>query len=611
MKRLWSLVGLTAILGCTSQQAVIQQTKASSENENRAKEILAGMTLDEKIGQMTQVELDAPKPGHVTQFGFGSILNGGNGGPVPNTPTGWADAIDGMQGQVLQSSGEIPLIYGTDGVHGHSNLKNAVIFPHNVGLGAANDPELTYNIGRITAEELLATGVHWNFAPTVAVPQDIRWGRSYEGFSEDTAIVTSLGAAYLEGLQSHRGTDKFGGRWILGTPKHFVADGGTSWDSAPHLGPNKMDQGDARIDEETLRRIHLPPYKEVIASGAQSIMVSFSSWQGQKLHGHRYLLTDVLKTELGFDGFLISDWQAIDQLPGDLRQDVKTSINAGLDMIMVPFEYEPFISTLKSLVESGEVPMARIDDAVTRILKVKLDLGLFDHPYADRSTASAVGSMEHRAVAAEAVQKSLVLLKNDGNALPLGQGQDVLIAGRGANNIGMQCGGWTIDWQGSFGPITAGSTILDGLRAQLSHQSITYKEDGVFNQKASVGIVVIGEDPYAEYFGDQQNLRLSQQDIRAVNSLRPQVDRLVVILLSGRPLIIDGILDQADALVAAWLPGSEGNAIAPVLTGQVPFTGKLPYTWPRSMDQIPFDFDHLPTTGAAAPLYRRGHGLNL
>lgn len=588
--------------------------------EERADLLLAQMTLDEKIGQMTQIEKNSLTPADVTRLAIGSVLSGGGGAPTENTPEAWLAMVAGFDQAARATRLGIPLIYGVDAVHGHNNLYGATIFPHNVGLGATNDPDLMRRIGRATAEEVAATGVRWNFAPVIAVPQDIRWGRTYEGYGEDAALVTALGTAYLEGLQD-AGAGRFvGATTVLATPKHYIGDGGTAFGSSVSTGMGVnylLDQGDTRVDEAMLRALYLPPYEAAIEAGAQSIMVSFSSWNGEKLHGEKYLLTEVLKNELGFDGFLISDWQAIDQLPGAYANDVATAINAGLDMIMVPYDASTFVATLKQAVESGAVAPSRIDDAARRILLVKFRLGLFDVAAPDPAALSVIHSDEHIALAREAVQKSLVLLKNDRAALPITRDADlIVVAGAAAKNIGLQSGGWTISWQGSPGRITRGTTLLDGFEdAAGPNTTLAYDTQGLFatldGATADVGIVVVGEKPYAEGVGDRADLRLTTADVELIDRVRAISERLVVIVIAGRPLILTEQLPQIDALVAAWLPGSEGGAVADVLFGGVPFTGRLAYSWPRTNEQLPFDFSALPESGCDAPLFPRGFGLTL
>lgn len=576
---------------------------------DRANDLLARMTLDEKIGQMTLVEKGSIKEADIASMGIGALLSGGGGYPTPNTAEAWAKMVDGFQQHALQSRLAIPIIYGVDAVHGHNNLYGTVIFPHNIGIGATNDPNLEERIGHATAEAMIATGIYWDYAPVVAVAQDIRWGRTYESYSENTALVTTLSSALVRGLQGTKLNDP---NSVLATVKHFVGDGGTAWGSSTSSN-YKIDQGVTDVDEQTLRTIHLPPYAEAIKNGARSIMVSFSSWGGMKMSAQRHLITDILKGELDFTGFAVSDWQAIDQIPGTYDTQVKISINAGLDMIMVPTDYVKFITTLKKVVQAGDVPVSRIDDAVRRILLVKFELGLFERPLSDPSRLSVIGSAAHRTLAREAVSKSMVLLQNDNNALPIAKNvSSIFVAGQGADNIGIQSGGWTIDWQGKPGNITPGTTILKAIQDTVSSTTkVTYNASGQFDGMANVGIVVVSERPYAEGMGDKADLSLSKADAALVDSMRQHAEKLIIILLSGRPMIIGPQLNESDAFIAAWLPGTEGQGVADVLFGDKPFTGKLSFTWPRDMSQIPFNFKNLPTKGCAAPLFPFGYGLDV
>jgi len=586
--------------------------------QDRVEDLLVSMTLAEKIGQMTLVEKNSIKDEDITDKFIGGLLSGGGGYPSRNTPEGWSEMVNGFQEYALRTRLSIPLIYGVDAVHGHGNLRGATIFPHNIGLGATRDPDLVERIGQTTAVEMAATGIYWNFAPVVAVPQDIRWGRTYEGYSENTELVSKLGAAYIKGLQNVGSSPNLSApTTVLATPKHFVGDGGTAWGSSDTFIMQQfmLDQGVTDVDEATLRAVHLSPYVAAIDTGAMSIMVSFSSWGGMKMHAQKYLLTDVLKGELDFKGFLVADWQGIDQIPGDYCSDIVTSINAGLDMIMVPYDYDAFINGLTEAVNNGDVPLERIDDAVRRILTVKFQLGLFERPFADESLLPLVRSDKHRELAREAVRKSLVLLKNDNNTLPLAKDTPLIfVAGQGANDIGIQSGGWTIEWQGKPGNITPGTTILEAIRNTVSENTIVLYNrwgqfDWVTDEVADVGIVVMSEMPYAEGVGDDEDLTLSEGDIAVIERVRERSKKVVVILISGRPMIVTEHLDQWDAFIAAWLPGTEGQGAADVLFGDYPFTGKLPYTWPRAMDQIPFDFDHMEPTGPEAPLFPFGYGL--
>ena len=628
-RKWWTPVAATATifwltLGLAPARAApATRPAALTGHDARAQEIVADMTLAEKIGQMTQAEYGGLEdPADVENLFLGSVLSGGGDDPkAGNSLAAWTDVYDAMQTRALTTRLKIPLLYGVDSVHGMNNVLGATIFPHNVGLGCTRDADLVEQIGRATAVETRATGIQWAFAPCIAVPQDIRWGRTYEGFSEDPKIVADLGAAAVRGLQGDGLGDP---RGVLACAKHFLGDGGTRPDTGTQAGDAdantssdanaltpknrkavKLDQGDMRVPEATLRRIHLAPYPPALAAGVGSIMPSYSSWNGLKMSGNKHLLTDVLKDELGFDGFLISDYRAINQLDGDFKAAVKKSVNAGMDMAMQPSDYRAFITNLTQLVEAGEVPMARIDDAVTRILRVKLAMGLIDAPagrsqLADRSLWEEVGSAEHRELARRAVRESLVLLKNDGGALPITPAaKRIVVTGRGADDLGMQCGGWTIEWQGKAGqPIPGGTSILAAIKARAG-DGATVSPDGA----ADVTVIVIGETPYAEFNGDRADLSLGDEDVAAVKAAKASGGKVVVVLLSGRPMILGDVLDDADAVVAAWLPGSEGAGVADVLFGDAKPTGKLSFAWPRSMKQVPHG-------SGGEPLFPLGFGLS-
>ena len=592
--------------------------------DDRVEALLAQMTLAEKIGQMTQVEKNSITPKDVTRYFIGSVLSGGGGSPARNTPEDWLAMVSGFQEAALSTRLGIPLLYGVDAVHGTAAVVDATVFPQNVGLGAADDPDLMRRIGAATAAEMAATGIRWNFGPVVAVPQDIRWGRTYEGYGENTELVSRLAVPYIEGLQEDASGQRFGSpATVLATAKHFLADGGTAFGSSTTeiIKPYLLDQGDAQIDEATLRGVHLPPYQAAVDTGVGSVMASFSSWNGVKMHGNRDLLTGVLRDELGFEGFLVSDWQGIDQLPGDYYSDVVTAINAGIDMVMVPYGYKLFIDTLTQAVETGDVSQARIDEAVRRILRVKAELGLFDHdPLEPGAPIETVGSLDHRELAREAVRKSVVLLKNERETLPLVHATPLIyVGGEGADDIGIQIGGWSTEWQGAAGDITAGTTILGGIKEVSAPDALVlYDAAGRFDSYtnatggqliADVGVAVVAERPYAEGVGDSADLALPAADLAMVQRLRDSSNRLVLVVLAGRPVDITDLLPLADAVVVAWLPGTEGQGVADVLFGRYPFTGKLPYTWPRSADQLPFDFSALPADGPDAPLFPAGFGL--
>jgi len=559
--------------------AVIAAAMQGGGAERRADELLARMTLDEKIGQMTQADSGSLKdPADVARLFLGSVLSGGDSEPPDVSPRGWRAMVESYEKPALTTRLQIPIVYGIDAVHGHSNVRGATIFPHNIGLGCSRNPKLVEEVGRVTAREVAATGIHWNFAPCITVPQDERWGRTYEGFGETAELAVLLGPPALKGLQ---GPDMSAPGRVLATAKHYVGDGGTR---------GGVDRGDTAGDEAALRALHMAGYVAAIKAGAGSIMVSYNSWNGEGMHGHKRLLTDVLRGELGFTGLLVSDWNGVDELPGERDANVEQAINAGIDMVMAPDSYREFIASLKKNVEAGRVPMSRVDEAVRRILLAKLRLGLFERPFGDASLLPAVGSTEHRAVARQAVRESQVLLVNRRNALPLKADiSRIAVAGKAADDIGLQSGGWTISWQGASGPITDGTTVLAAIKKAAPRAAVTYAPDGSVPRDAQVAVVVIGEQPYAEMKGDRPDLTLDAADVAAVRNAKQAGVPVVVVLFSGRPLILDPILDQLDALIAAWLPGSEGDGIADVLFGKYNPSGKLSVTWPRSMSQVPIN----------------------
>jgi len=576
-------------LGCLIATSAPGPKKLSSFDP-RVNALLEKMTLDEKVGQMTQPDQSYLKSdADIAKYYLGSVLSGGDSDPKEgNSLEAWTNLIDRYQKRALETRLSIPLLYGVDAVHGHNNILGAVIFPHDIGLGCARNPALIEKIARITALEVRATGINWAFAPCVAVPRDIRWGRTYEGFAEEPDGVKELGAAAVRGLQ---GADLADPLSVLGCAKHYVGDGGTAFGSSM-IGPHLLDQGDTRLDEKTLRAIHLPGYLTTIRAGVGSIMPSYTSWNGLKMSGNKRLLTEVLKEELGFEGFLISDYGAIDELPGDYKHKIVMSVNAGMDMVMVPERYQEFIARLKEAAQDGTVPMARIDDAVRRILRVKIAMGLMDQNHsqlADRKLWKQFGSAEHRAVARDAVRQSLVLLKNEHGALPLAKSaKRIHVGGKSADDMGNQCGGWTITWQGQSGDaMPGGTTILQAIKKAVSKETqVTFALDGKGAEGADAGVVVIGEKPYAETAGDRRDLSLSPEDVAAVENMKAAGIPVVVILLSGRPMILDNVIGKADAFVAAWLPGTEGDGVVDVLFGDYRPSGKLSFSWPRSMAQV-------------------------
>jgi beta-glucosidase len=550
--------------------------KPLSSYDPQIKPILAKMTLEEKIGQMTQPEQSALKDqADIENYFVGSLLSGGDSDPKEgNSLQAWTDLYDRLQAHTKNTRLKIPILYGIDAVHGHNNVLGAVVFPHNIGLGCTRNPALIEKVERITAEEVRATGIQWAFAPCVTVPQDIRWGRTYEGFSEDPKIVRELAGPATRGLQ---GTDLANPLAVLACAKHYIGDGGTEYGSTR----TGLDQGDTKVDEATLRRVHMQGYITAIEAGVGTIMPSYNSWNGVKCSASKKLLTDILKNELKFEGFLISDYNAIDQITKDYKEAIAISINAGMDMAMVPQRYREYYKDLKELVDEGKVPMSRIDDAVTRILRVKFAMGMMDEKrsqLADRSLHKSFGGADHRAVARQAVRESMVLLKNQGKVLPLKKNAKIFVAGKNADNIGNQCGGWTIDWQGKTGDVTTGGTTILTAMKSVDPQ-VTYAIDGTGAAGAAVGVVVIGETPYAEMRGDRKELAVSPEDIAAVKAVKTAGIPVVVVVVSGRPLALGEITGMADAIVAAWLPGTEGAGVADVLFGDSKFTGKLSFSW--------------------------------
>jgi len=604
----FSAASMCALLVSRQAESAAPKLKALSSYDAQVKELLSRMTLEEKIGQMTQADHAFVKDlADVENYFLGSVLSGGNSDPQEgNSLQAWTDLYDRFQQRARKTRLGIPILYGIDAVHGHNNVLGAVIFPHNIGLGSAGNPALAEKIARITAEEVRATGIQWTFAPCVAVPRDIRWGRTYEGFSEDPDVVKAFASAQVRGFQ---GSDLRNPLSVLACAKHYAGDGGTAWGSTRRgFG---LDQGDTRVDEQTLRRIHLPGYIAAIRAGVGSIMPSYSSWNGVKCSASKRLLTEILKQELGFEGFLVSDYNAIDQLSPNYKTAIEMSINAGMDMAMTPRRYREFFDSLKALVQEGKVPVARIDDAVTRILRVKFAMGLMDKarsPLADRSLHKTFGSAEHRQVAREAVRRSLVLLKNERKTLPISKRiARIHVGGKSADDLGNQCGGWTIAWNGRSGAVTTGgTTILSAIRNAVSRNTrVTFSTDGTDAAGAAIGVVVIGEKPYAEGWGDRADLSLAKEDVEAVGNMKQAGIPVVVILVSGRPMIVNKVLEQADAFLAAWLPGTEGQGVADVLFGDYSPTGKLPFSWPRSMAQIP---SH-PGDRNYDPLFKYGYGL--
>jgi beta-glucosidase len=580
-----------ASFGCSKQRPaeplVPASVRAGGVPAPNIDELLAQMTLEEKVGQMTQVSRVELHGAEVREVYLGSVLNGGNDLLSPNTPSTWADAIDRFQMQALGTRLGIPMIYGVDAVHGHAEVRGATVFPHNIGLGATRNPELVERVGRIAAQEIVATGIRWTFAPCIAVPRDERWGRTYEGFGETPELASMFAPPMVKGLQGDKLSEPDS---VIACAKHFVADGGTD---------KGVDQGDAKVSEQDLRAIHLPGYAAAVKAGVGSVMVSYSAWNGQRLHGQKHLITDVLKGELGFQGFVVSDWEGIEQMSTSYGENVENAINAGVDMAMTSKNYRQFIRTVKKLVKDNRIPMARIDDAVRRILRVKAAAGVWEHPLANRGLVAEFGSPAHRQVARDAVRQSMVVLKNDKNVLPIQKTAKVAVTGSKANDMGSQCGGWTGGWQGTTGAVTPGTTVQRAIERAVGSHTLVSPRD------ADVIVVVVGETPYAESAGDNGKPYLTGSDRGAIESARKTGKPVVTVLITGRPLLVEEWLPSTDGLVVAWLPGTEGDGVADVLFGDYKPTGKLPHSFPRSLDQIPIN------QGDAKydPLFPYGFGL--
>jgi beta-glucosidase len=575
-------------------------TYQPAEVDARVHALLAQMTLEEKVGQMTQVGASMLRnPSDLITYHLGSVLSGGDDNPYPNTPIGWADLYDRLQTIALTSRLGIPLLYGIDSVHGFNHTFGTTIFPHHIGIGATRDPVLVEQVGRITALEMSGTGVRWTFGPCLCVARNERWGRTYECFGEDPALVSQM-AVEIRGLQ---GDDLSLPTSVLATAKHYLGDGGTS---------GGVDRGNTLADAPTLRKLFLAPYQSAIQYHVGSIMVSFSSINGAPMHGSQSLITGVLKGELDFDGLVVSDWHGInDTLPGSYAEKVRAGVNAGIDLFMQPDDYVAFYNALLSEVQAGRIAPSRIDDAVTRILRIKVRMGLFEHPLASRANLDQIGSADHRAIARQAVRESVVLLKNDQHILPLPKnGKRILVAGKNADDLGAQIGGWGSTWQGQSGNITTGTTILQAIRTAVSDPNqIIYDPDAMnLNGSYDVAVVAIGEKPYAEFLGDRPNpgdLNLDSEDVAVLERIHAKGIPIVAVLISGRPLIMTQQLSDWAALLAAWLPGTEGEGVVDVLFGDYPPTGKLPITWPRTDSQIP---SH-PGDAGYDPLFPYGFGL--
>lgn len=632
-----SALFLGALVGCTETESVdktaVSETAAvewpvlasavapDPAVETRIDALLAKMTLEHKVGQLMQPELRQITPEDIQKYHVGAVLNGGGAFPGDNKYArveDWVALADAYYHASMDDSDggiAIPIFWGTDAVHGHNNVIGATIFPHNIGLGAMRNPELVRQIGEVTAREIAATGIDWNFAPTLAVVRDDRWGRTYESYSEDPAIVKAYGGKMVEGLQGRANTAEFmAADRVIATAKHFIADGGT-------LGG--VDRGDADITEAELLAIHAPGYFTAIEAGVQTVMASFSSWQGRKMHGHDYLLTDILKNRMGFDGLVVGDWNGHEFVPGCTKVSCPHAINAGLDIFMAPdADWKELYANTLAQVKSGEISEARLNDAVRRILRVKIRAGLFEKgapsTRAFAGKQQVIGAPEHRAVARQAVRESLVLLKNKDQLLPLSPKANVLVAGDGADNIGKQSGGWTISWQGTGNTnddFPGGSSIYQGIAESVAAAGgkATLSVDGEYTEKPDVAIVVFGENPYAEMQGDVKNLAYNNpDDLALLKKLKAEGIPVVSLFITGRPLWVNRELNASDAFAVIWHPGSEGAGVADVLftdkAGNIQhdFKGKLSFSWPATPVQSPLNVGEKNYT----PLFAYGYGLS-
>lgn len=568
--------------------------------EEKISSLMSTMSIKEKVGQLVMAEIQSISPSDVRKYNIGGILNGGGSWPgkkPSSSVKNWLAMAESFYKESIKSSTGIPVLWGTDAVHGHNNVYGATVFPHNIGLGAANNPSLMRDIGLVTAREVAVTGIDWVFAPTVAVTKDLRWGRSYESYSANPDIVAELSKEIIIGLQGHPQLGNFlNEQKVITTVKHFVGDGGVSYGTGRN---NRLDQGDTQLSEDELVNIHGKPYFYALGAGAQTVMASFSSWNGEKMHGSHYLLTDVLKDKMGFDGFVVGDWNGHEQVPGCSAKSCAQSVNAGVDMIMVPTDWRLFLDNTIGDVKSGKISQERLDDAVRRILRVKYRSGLMNGVAPSQrmlgGASKMLGHESHRMIARQAVRESLVMLKND-KALPVKQGR-VFVGGPAADSVRFQSGGWTMDWQGrdvkesSYSGFTL---VADGLRAAVEASSaklVTQVDD---LGQGDTAILIVGEKPYAEFEGDLDTTdfrELSDATVRQVNELESKGIKTVVVFLTGRPLGIDRLIDPASAFVVAWLPGSEGQGVADVLVAEAngksayDFKGVLPFDWPYELTQ--------------------------
>lgn len=579
--------------------------------EARVADLLSYMTLEEKIGQMALVERKSLiQENDISKYHLGALLSGAGSKPEDNTAEGWVKMISSFQLEAKQSRLRIPLLYGVDAIHGHAHVPGATVFPHSIGLGATHDPELVKKVAEATAKEIAVTGANWSFSPNLDQPKDIRWGRVYEAFSDDPVLVSMLGTAYIEGLQTP--SEKKSGAFVLATPKHYLGLGSMGWNTSVNKN-FRIDQGVTEPSEALLRSDYLPPFRDAIDAGALSVMVGLNVWGDKEMVRQKYLLTDVLKHELKFKGFVVSDWYGVYEGRRNIFGATVSAVNAGVDMVMLPFDYVTFTRNMKWASRLGFISDERIDEAVGRILYAKFASGLFDNTGVV-STPTDISLNSHRALAREAVAQSLVLLKNDDSLLPIKNDvRHIRVAGSTADNIGRQMGAWSIEWQGIGGNEVAGATsILKGIQEEVGlGTNVEYDQLGNFSndgKKAEIGIAIVGEKPYAEGWGDKEYPILDTDDLQAIENLRATCEKIIVVIVSGRPLLIEREVDSFDVLVAAWLPGSEGAGVSDVLFGHKQFTGTLPLPWPARSQQLPITSSG-DTHDGSELLFERGFGL--
>lgn len=547
--------------------------------EARVDDLMSRMTITEKIGQMALIEKNSIKdPDDIARYGLGALLSGGGAKPASNTPEGWLKMVDDFKNISKKTRLAIPLLFGVDAIHGHSNIPGATNFPHFIGLGATNDPDLVKEVAKATAREVAATGIYWTYSPNLDVAKDLRWGRTYETFGSNPDLISRLGTAYILGAQSISQNSIS----MAATAKHYVGNGASEWNSSINEKFH-IDQGNMNISDTELRETHLEPFRRAVNAGVKTVLVGLNKWNGEKVAFNGYLINDILKQELSFTGFVFSDWYGIYEKENNKYQALVDAINAGIDMIMLPFDYQFFSQSIHEALAKGNISESRLNDAVRRILKVKFEIGLFEGAPANQDNLKLIGSEAHRELARMAVRKSLVSLKNK-KIIPISKSTNkILVAGSAADNIGKQSGGWTVEWQGIDGNWVPGTTILAGIKnAVSSNTKVEYDLDGNFAKEeklADIGIAVVGESPYAEGWGDDEDPRLSKTDLQTISNLKKASKKIIVIIISGRPLNIKGIANDWDAIVAAWLPGSEGQGVADVLFGDYPFTGSLPVEW--------------------------------